>query len=347
MLARVDRQASVNALLAALSDPRTPLEIRYPTLKALNKLRSRDGEALGFDSRLILPVAAVEVEEARRLARFRSALGGSAVGAVGDEGGPGMALLERALTEAWEERREATFGLLGLVFPPDEVYRSHLVLTRTDERARANALEWLERTLGRELFTRILPVLEPEPGRRPVGEELDPRGVLRELSADQDPWLSSIARWNLESFDGESAERMGDRLDRIEKVFLLQKVDLLQGARSSHLALLASIAEVVEVDPGEVLMEAGGQNDSLYVIVRGKVELSGVGDQTLVVEDETPFGTWSLIDSNPSVVGARAVAPTRLIRITRTDFQELLADHLELATGMLEGLARRVRSLVA
>ena len=136
-------------------------------------------------------------------------------------------------------------------------------------------------------------------------------------------------------------------MNLIEKVFLRQKVDLLQGARSSHLGLLATIAEEVAAEPGEVLLRAGEFNDSLYVIVRGAVELSGVGDQKLTSRENTPFGTWSLIDSDPSVVGARAVEPTRLIRITRGDFQELLADHPELATGILQGLARRVRSLVA
>jgi len=47
------------------------------------------------------------------------------------------------------------------------------------------------------------------------------------------------------------------------------------------------------------------------------------------------------------VVGARAAEPTSLLRITRSDFQDLLADQPELAMGMLQGLARRLRSLVA
>jgi CRP-like cAMP-binding protein len=137
-----------------------------------------------------------------------------------------------------------------------------------------------------------------------------------------------------------------DDLDVIGKAFLLQKVDLLEGARSTHLGLLAGIAEEVESGAGEVLVRAGEPNDALYVIVRGSAELSGVGDHTMTAGDGTAFGTWSLIDSAPSVVGARTVEPTRLLRITRSDFQELLSDHPELATGILQALARRLRSLV-
>ena len=147
---------------------------------------------------------------------------------------------------------------------------------------------------------------------------------MDDLVAEPEPWLSEVAAWSRKSKRERHDARARDRLDLIEKVFLLQKVDLLQGARSSHLGLLASIAEEFEVDRDDELLQAGDPNDALYVIVRGAVELSGVADQKFIARE-----------------------PTRLIRITRTDFQDLLADHPELATGILQGLARRVRSLVA
>lgn len=134
-------------------------------------------------------------------------------------------------------------------------------------------------------------------------------------------------------------------MDLIEKVFLLQNVDLLQGAGSAQLALLASIAEEVEADEGEVLLERGDPTDALYVVIRGRVVLHGVADQSLTVENGSPFGTWALIDDEPSLVEARAVESTRLLRISRRDFDDLLADYPELGLDLLQGLARRVRSL--
>jgi CRP-like cAMP-binding protein len=167
------------------------------------------------------------------------------------------------------------------------------------------------------------------------------------FATDSDEWIAELAR-RVHGADRAPRTSDGrDRLDVIGKAFLLQRVDLLEGARSSHLSLLATISQEIEADAGEVLIRPGEPNDALYVIVRGSVELSGVGDHTLNAEDGTAFGTWSLIDSAPSVVGARATERTRLLRITRSDFQELLSDHPELATGMLQALARRLRSLVA
>ena len=61
----------------------------------------------------------------------------------------------------------------------------------------------------------------------------------------------------------------------------------------------------------------------------------------------TPFGTWSLIDDAPSLIRATATEPSQVLCIRRDDFFDLLADHQELVRGLLQGLARRVRNLVA
>jgi hypothetical protein len=279
------------------------------------------------------------VADAGRYLALASALEGDAI-----DGGPGRALLRSAVWEAWADRRECVFRLLGLVFPSDEVYRSHGTLGGADDRKKANALEWLERTLGHALFRRLLPVLDGRPAA--VAPDSEDHDRVSRFRFDADPWIAELA--GRSGSDGTTwvHPEEDDDLDVIGKAFLLQKVDLLEGARSTHLGLLAGIAEEVESGAGEVLVRAGEPNDALYVIVRGSAELSGVGDHTMTAGDGTAFGTWSLIDSAPSVVGARTVEPTRLLRITRSDFQELLSDHPELATGILQALARRLRSLV-
>ncbi|MDX1676071.1 MAG: cyclic nucleotide-binding domain-containing protein, partial [Longimicrobiales bacterium] len=169
------------------------------------------------------------------------------------------------------------------------------------------------------------------------------RAVLRDIiDSGQHREIADLARRRLEG-ERESA----DTMDLIEKVFLLQKIDLLQDARSAHLALLASIAEEVEADPETVLIRQDEPTDALYVVTRGEVRLTGVANQQLTAGAGQAFGTWALIDEAPSLVTATVAEPSRLLRITRTDFHDLLADHPELALGLLQGLARRVRTLVA
>lgn len=344
VMARIPTQVTVSALLRALREPGPDRVVEFRTLKALNKLRSGTAseEPLEFDPSAVLAVARREVEEADRYAVLRAGLARSAAG------GSGIALLRQSLEEAWEEGREAVFRCLGLVFPPDEIYRAYLTITHGDERSRANAVEWLDETVGHDLFVRVEPVLSRPDGRGkpPLGGWPGLDATLEELGSGRNEWLSRLAAWNLEAARAPDSDDGSVTMDRIEKVFLLQKVDLLEEAKSSHLALLASIAEEVEVAEGEVLIRQGQTNESLYVVIRGSVELRGMGDQLLVAGENAPFGTWALIDSDPSVVGATAAEPSRLLRITRGDFEELLADHPELAMGMLQGLARRLRALV-
>ena len=134
-------------------------------------------------------------------------------------------------------------------------------------------------------------------------------------------------------------------MELIEKVFLLQQVDLLRGVTAQQLALLASIAEEVAADASEVVLRRGEPTDAMHVVVEGSVELRGAGEQTIMAQHGTAFGTWALIDEAPSLVDARITEPGRLLRITHDDFDDLLADHPELSLGLLRGLARRVRAL--
>ncbi|MGD8871227.1 MAG: cyclic nucleotide-binding domain-containing protein [Gemmatimonadota bacterium] len=340
VLARVPEQDSVNALLSVAASRETPFPVAYASIKALNKLRA-SAHPLDFDRGQVQTELERMVDEADRYQSL-----GAALATDGTAAGSGRDLLSAAAREAWVDRREVVFRLLGLVFPPDEVYRCHGTLEGADDRTKANALEWLERTLGRALFVRVEPVLDARPSP-PAGGWAGNGGPVERLAKDPDPWISSLAKQvQRVQRDGSDREE-GSDMDLIAKALLLQKVDLLEGARTEHLGLLAGIAEEIETDPDEVLVRTGEPNDALYVVMRGSAELSGVGDQTLTVGEGTAFGTWALIDSAPSVVGARMLEHTRLLRITRGDFEELLSDHPELATGMLQALARRLRALVA
>jgi CRP-like cAMP-binding protein len=136
-------------------------------------------------------------------------------------------------------------------------------------------------------------------------------------------------------------------MEMIERVFLLQRVDLLQGTRSAHLALLAAIADPISVEPGTELLTRGQPVSAMFVVIRGAIELQDASDEQAVVEDGGAFGTWALIDDAPSMISARAAAQSDLLRINRSDFFDVLEDRPELAVGLLQGLARRVRTLVA
>lgn len=65
-----------------------------------------------------------------------------------------------------------------------------------------------------------------------------------------------------------------------------------------------------------------------------------------MANDKDAFGTWALFDDSPRVVTATALIETRLLRIGRDDFVDLLADHVQMTQAILKTLVVRMRSLV-
>ncbi len=369
VLGRIPVQATVDDMLRIVAAAPPDRLLRYRALKALNKLRTKGGPGLLFS---IEPVAQVLEREIQSGARYADAA--AALKRLG-LGGPAVGLLQRSLSEAWLSGRERVFRTLGLWFPPHGVYRSYMTLERGGTVARANALEWLEQTVGHGLFKRLLPAVQEGAVKSRHGEARD---VLTEIMADDDVWLASCALWAaaelqepwvdealqrarqsaspelrdlaeraLARLDEKSTQPESSEMNLIEKVFLLQQVDLLSDARAEHLALLASVTEEVSVMPGTVLIRQDEPTEAMYIVVRGGVELRRSDEEVLTAEDGTAFGTWALIDGSPSLIEARAVGASELLRLTREDFYDLLADHAELARGLLAGLARRLRNLVA
>jgi hypothetical protein len=248
------------------------------------------------------------------------------------------ALLRAELRTAWQERRESVFRLIGMLLPPGDVYRAYLSTSGGAAQARANSLEWLEHTLGHRQYEQLAPMLEVAAPEQMAAAA----GAAADLSDDGDAWIAVL--WQLHR-DTDTPNADGT-MELVEKVLLLQRVDLLHGARGAHLAMLASIADETEVAAGETIIEAGVAAGAMYVVTRGSVVLHGAGEQVSVGEEEA-FGTWSLIDDSASPFAARAAEPSRLLRISRSDFRDLLTDHPELSLALLQGLAQRMRSLVA
>ena len=58
------------------------------------------------------------------------------------------------------------------------------------------------------------------------------------------------------------------------------------------------------------------------------------------------FGTWALFDEETRVATATTVEETRLLKIYREDFYDLLADHIRITEGVLKNLSRRLRGLL-
>jgi CRP-like cAMP-binding protein len=136
-------------------------------------------------------------------------------------------------------------------------------------------------------------------------------------------------------------------LNIVEKVIALEGVDLLRGLSPEQLARIGTIAREEKFPPGKVVLDPAKPADSLYVIVEGAVELSRNGQVLTVAGQNEVLGAWALFDeSDPMPVSAKTTEDTRLLRIGRDDFYDLLSDNSEITSAIFSTLVKRFRKLV-
>jgi CRP-like cAMP-binding protein len=135
-------------------------------------------------------------------------------------------------------------------------------------------------------------------------------------------------------------------LNIVEKVIALEAVDLLHNLTPEQLARIASIAREQSLPPGRWVLEAGKPLDALFVIVDGAVELSRAGEVLHTARQNEVLGAWALFDQDPMPVAARTVEDTRLLRIAREDFYDLLSDNVEITAAVFSTIVKRFRKLV-
>ncbi|HSB12811.1 MAG TPA: cyclic nucleotide-binding domain-containing protein [Bryobacteraceae bacterium] len=135
-------------------------------------------------------------------------------------------------------------------------------------------------------------------------------------------------------------------LNIVEKVIALEAVELLQSLTPEQLSRIAAIAKEVQYLPDKVILQNEQPMDALYVILDGAVELSRAGQRLHVARQNEVLGAWALFDEEPMPVIARTLEDTKLLRIGRDDFYDLLSDNLEIAASIFSTLVKRFRKLI-
>lgn len=167
----------------------------------------------------------------------------------------------------------------------------------------------------------------------PVAYRQHIRGMLTE-----DLSLQSAVRL-LEQREQGTAQMLLD----IEKLLILKTVPIFAEAPDHVLAQVIGILEEQEFPAGETIFDKGDLGTCMYVIVNGKVRVHD-GDRELVILGERQvFGELALLDPEPRSASVTAIEPTLVFRISQAAIYELMANHIEIARGIMRVLCRRIR----
>jgi CRP-like cAMP-binding protein len=134
-------------------------------------------------------------------------------------------------------------------------------------------------------------------------------------------------------------------LNLIEKVLALEAVDLFQNLTAEQLAEIAAISRETHFAPGAAILSAKEPVDSLFVVIDGDVELRRDGAAFHTAAPGEVLGAWALFDDHPGGVDAAARTDVKLLRVSRTDFYDLLTDNTQITQAIFSTLVRRFRQL--
>jgi CRP-like cAMP-binding protein len=135
-------------------------------------------------------------------------------------------------------------------------------------------------------------------------------------------------------------------LNLVEKVIALEAVELLGNLSPQQLASVASIAREVTYPPDKMILEQAQPADALYVIVDGAVEISRNAEALVTAHRNEVLGAWALFVEDPLPVKARTIEDTKLLRIARDEFYDLLSDNPEITAAIFTTLLKRFQKLV-
>jgi CRP/FNR family transcriptional regulator, cyclic AMP receptor protein len=130
---------------------------------------------------------------------------------------------------------------------------------------------------------------------------------------------------------------------------LLRGVSIFSELEPAAAAALERVAKVRDYPESAVVVSRGDAGDALFVLVRGrmKVVLYGESGREIILSIfKSPgdfFGEMSLLDDEPRSATVIAAEPSRLLVLSRAEFQAHLEAHPRTALRVLRELSRRLR----
>ena len=132
-------------------------------------------------------------------------------------------------------------------------------------------------------------------------------------------------------------------ISTVEKVLFLKSIELFSQIPGEDVAQIAQITDEVHYEEGDEIFSEGDAGDTMYFIIDGQVRVHQGGNDIAVLGAREVVGELAVLDSEPRSASISALSALTLLKISRDDFNEILAEKTEIARGIIKELTRRLR----
>jgi CRP-like cAMP-binding protein len=211
--------------------------------------------------------------------------------------------------------------------------------------AAADALFWIAR--GAVRATRGEHVLGELGSGAFFGEIALVGGTTRTatVTALEDTWLIEIPAADLETVAARQP-RLARVLATHARVRLLANVvrtsELFSRMSEDDRAELLGRFSTALVPAGQTIIKAGAENEHLWVVVSGRVEVRGDGGVVLAaIGPGESVGEMSLLARKPATADVVTAAPTAMLRLAREEFEAIAVKYPELLAEVYKTVVAR------
>ena len=115
--------------------------------------------------------------------------------------------------------------------------------------------------------------------------------------------------------------------------------------------VLGALMSPQELADGDFLIKEGTTDNSLHVVVEGKLEVvkKTAGDDTAslgLLREGDLAGELSFIDGHEHTVGLRALTHSQILSLTRDEFEKVIDEHPQLVYKVMRAIARSTHRIV-
>ncbi len=132
-------------------------------------------------------------------------------------------------------------------------------------------------------------------------------------------------------------------ISTVEKVLFLKSVGLFSRIPGEDLARIAGIAQEVNFEQGQLIIQEDEIGDSMFLIIEGEVAVLRLAKELSRLGGRESFGEMALLDNEPRSATITAVSDVTCLKIEREEFYELMSEKIEIAHGIIRMLTNRLR----